>query len=334
MRGTAFGRVNLIGEHTDYNDGLVLPMSIGLGVTVTATPRADRMVHAKSVMLDATESYELGREAKRGRWIDFVMGSTWALAMAGTTFEHGFDLLVESTLPAGAGLASSAALTSAVVRALHDSILPKDLAVLTHTAETRFVETPIGMMDNIVCAWGTPGHAMLVDCESNEMRPIEMPADVTIVVVDSGVSHENASSGYAVRRAECEQASARLGVKSLRHATSSTHLTAALARRVRHVTTENERVRKTVAALAAGDVLEVGRLFDASHASMRDDYEVSVPEVDRLVEALRTQEGVYGARMTGGGFGGCVIALVKKGSEAAAERAAATCPGARSVPLR
>ncbi len=253
------------------------------------------------------------------------------MAIAQEFHDHGFDIVIESTLPAGAGLASSAALTSALLRALLVEVAPKDLAILTHAAETGFIEAPIGMMDNLVCAFGEPGQAMLIDCETNDLTPVALPANASIVVVHSGITHQNASSGYAVRRSECEQACSRLGVKSLRRPPSFTHLTGALARRVRHVTTENQRVRQTVEALASGDLPEVGRLFDASHASMRDDYECTTPEIDRLVAALRAQEGVHGARMTGGGFGGCVIALVEKGGEDAAERAAASCPGARSV---
>ena len=289
----------------------------------------------RSATLGESASYVLGAEAKRGSWIDYVMACTWSIALLpGFSFAHGFDIVIESTLPMGAGLASSAALGTAVIRAIDDSLLPKDIAVITHAAEVGFIDLAIGMMDNLCCAFGAAGQAIFIDCESKEQRIVSMPSEASIAVVHSGVTHANASSGYATRRAECETACGILGVTSLRHARAFDDLPDPLRRRARHVVTENARVLATVEALEAIDLARVGRLFDESHASMRDDYEITVPEVDRLVEALRAEEGVYGARMTGGGFGGCVIALVQKGAEKAVQRAISKCPGARSIPLR
>ena len=323
------GRVNLIGEHTDYNQGFVLPTPIPQRTVAELAPRADEQVRAASASLTGkVEQYALGAETPGRGWLDYVQGLTWALRADGALI-LGFDLRLASSVPIGAGLASSAALEVAVLRALRAAFrLPLDdveLALLGQRAENEFVGARVGVMDQMAASLGVGGRALLIDTRSLEHRSVALPAGAELVVIDSGVAHRNRAGGYNARRAECERACALLGVRALRDLAAADlpqlALPDPLARRVRHVVGENERVRAALAALEAGDVVRLGALLDASHASLRDDYEVSTPEVDRLVEIARAQPETLGARLTGGGFGGAIVALVRRGAAAAvAER--------------
>ncbi len=322
------GRVNLIGEHTDYNDGLVLPIALPLQVTVAAAARDDGILRLRSRQDDATVEVALDSLApgSASGWTSYPAGAAWVLRDAGYPV-GGADVLVDSDLPTGAGLSSSAALLCATATALLDlagiEIERAEIARLAQRAENVFVGAPVGLMDQMASMCCTAGHALFFDVQA--MTVAQVPFDpaafgLRLLVVDVNAPHRLVDSEYADRRASCDQAAAILGVPSLR---AVTDLDGALARldddvlhrRVRHVVTEIGRVSQAVELLRAGRLREVGPLFTASHASMRDDFEITVPELDVAVDtALET--GALGARMTGGGFGGCIIALIE---EAAAD---------------
>ncbi|MCK6545756.1 galactokinase [Myxococcota bacterium] len=335
------GRVNLIGEHTDYNDGFVLPMPIPQETVVELTPRPDRRVRAVSDALEGAgvvEEYELGHEVKRGRWVDYVMGTTVALTEALSPTDasrlSGFDLAVSSRVPVGSGLSSSAALEIGLLRGLRDAFsLPLDdveLALLGRRAENDFVGAPVGIMDQLASSLGVPGSALFIDTRTLAHRRVSFPARADLVVIDSGQRHEHGTGEYRTRRAECDRAAALLGVAKLRDVRIEDlarveGLPAPMDRRARHVVTENERVLRAVDAMEGDDVAALGALFVASHVSMREDFEITTQEIDLLVELARAEPEVFGARMTGGGFGGAVIALAARGKgRAIAERVAAT----------
>jgi galactokinase len=324
---SAPGRVNLIGEHTDYNDGFVLPMAIERRTVVAAAPRSDGRVVAQSGAFGETFEFELERPGpgRRGVWGDYVEGTARALAERGVAV-GGASLFIESDVPRGAGLSASAALETSVGLALVSLAGRADfdrvtLAKAGQAAEHEYVGTLCGIMDQYIAALGVARHALLVDCRSLEARRVPMElGDAKLVVCDTGVKHEHASSGYNLRRAECEEAvrllgAALPGIRALRdvdEAGFERHaelLPEVVRRRARHVVTENERTLRAVDALSARNLEEFGRLMQASHVSLRDDFEVSCPEVDLAVEEALAHAGVYGARMTGGGFGGCMIAL-------------------------
>jgi galactokinase len=318
------GRVNLIGEHTDYNGGLVLPMSIPLHTRVELHPRPDRLVRAVSAQLDpgVVSQFKLGEERRASSWLDFVQGLTHELARAGQSLS-GFEARVESDIPIGAGLASSAALEIALLRALRATFrLPLDdleLARLAQRAETDFVGARVGIMDQFAASLGTVGEAILLDTRSLDFERVRLPDLVEIVVVDSGTSHRHAGGAYNRRRAECEQASELLGVAQLGELSMSdlpliAGLPEPLDRRARHVVTENARVVSLVEAFQRGDLARAGALFTASHESQRVDFEVSTPAIDLLVRAALDQPGTFGARLTGGGFGGSVAILAQHGA--------------------
>jgi galactokinase len=318
------GRVNLIGEHTDYNGGFVLPTAIPQRTRVQIRPRADTRVRVASSAIGggAVESYGRGAEARRSSWIDYVQGVTWAWAEAGHG-ASGFDALVDSDVPLGSGLSSSASLEVALLRALALAagvdLGAMEIARLAHRAESGFVGAPVGLMDPIACSLAKPGEALFVDTRSLETRRIALPPAVEVVVVDSGVAHDHASGDYRVRRAECEAAARALGVAELRDVVDVAaldRLDALLARRARHVVTENARVLAAVDALDRSDPSRLGELLRASHASMRDDFAVSIPEVDHLVALADADPATFGARLTGGGFGGAIVALVRAGEGA------------------
>jgi galactokinase len=307
---SAPGRVNLIGEHTDYNEGFVLPVALPLRVTVDLRIRDDREIRATT---DAA--------ALRG-WEAHVIGPARVLGL-----DRGYDVHVASDIPIGAGLGSSGALGVAVLRALRGALdLNIDdvtLAQLAQRAENEFVGARSGIMDQLVASVGREGEALLIDCRSLAHERILLPGELELVVVDSGIRHEHAAGAYNERRAECEEAAVLLGVTALRDVTdvaATNDLPDPLRRRARHVVSEDARVLEALAALADRDLARLGALLDASHRSLRDDYEVSTPEVDLLVDLVREQEGVYGARITGGGFGGSIVALADAG---AGHRAAA-----------
>ena len=335
------GRVNLIGEHTDYTGGFVLPVAIPQTTRVALAPRDDRRVRmsSESFPLVEAETFELGRETKRGSWIDYVMGTTAALAAAGHAI-RGFDAVLASNVPIGAGLSSSAALEVALLRALREAFhLDLDdvaLAKIGRAAETDFVGAPIGIMDQMAASLADVATALFIDTRTLEWQRHPLPPGGEIVVVDSGVSHDHATGDYATRRAECERALAMLGVESFRDVTDPARideLPEPLRRRARHVFTENGRVLEAVACLRSENLERLGTLLDASHASLRDDFEVSVPEVDRLVDIAAADPDVFGARMTGGGFGGAIVAFARRGAgRSAAERiVAAYGPSGRAL---
>jgi len=346
VTGTACGRVNLIGEHTDYNGGFVLPTPIPQFCAAQIAGRGDRRVRVWSAELSGSDGiveYELGREEVAGHWVDYVRGVTVALA-ARRHEVPGFDLALHSTVPIGSGLSSSAALEVSLLRALRDrfSLPIDDLAVahLGRAAETDFVGAPIGIMDQMAASLATPGLALFLDTRSLASESLPLPAGTGLVVIDSGVAHNHAAGDYRTRRAECDRAAALLGVRELRDVGPGAidrlrGLPPPLDRRARHVVTENQRVLDAVAALRAGEPATLGRLFTASHASQRDDYEVSVPDVDRLVEIALAEPDVLGARLTGGGFGGSIVALVREeraaGAAAAIKAAYERDPGRRAT---
>lgn len=335
VRASAPGRVNLIGEHTDYNGGYVLPMATPQVTTVELRVRDDRrvVVHSANMGVDGDrESYRLGEEQKRDGWIDYVEGVTAVLGRSGAHLP-GFDARIDSSLPTASGLSSSAALSVALLRALREALeLPIDdleIALLGQRAETDFVGAPVGVMDPMAASLGSQGEALFIDTRSLAHEAVPFPSSAALVVVSSGISHDNAGPEYRTRREECARAAGILGVSQLRDLSvedlrRAEALPDPLPRRVRHVVTEDDRVLGAVAAMGSGDVASLGRLFSASHASMRDDYEVSLPEIDALVEIAERAHGCLGARLTGGGFGGCVIALFRRGGEQAeGERIAA-----------
>ncbi len=331
------GRVNLIGEHTDYNDGFVLPTVIPQKTQVFMRARSDRRVRLYSSTLNrdkAPLSYALGEERRSGGWIDYVQGVTQALAQAGYGERlRGFDLAVVSTIPAGSGLSSSAALEVSVLRALRSLFaLPLTavaLAELGQRAENQLVGTPCGIMDQLAVSLCPEGAALFIDTRTRQMRPVALPRELALIVIHSGVTHRLADTqsgnDYKTRRAECEQAARQLGVEALRDVPDSeptrqrlSALPEPLGRRARHVITENTRVQQAVAALEAGDVRALGAILQDGHRSLRDDFAVSIPELDLLVELGNRDPDVLGARLTGGGFGGSVVMLGQKSTARAA----------------
>jgi galactokinase len=320
------GRVNLIGEHTDYNDGLVLPFAIDLEIRIATLPTDDRKVEL--TRLDTGQSSGFPLDAigtRRGGWIDYVAGTAQSLAEAGIAL-RGVRGIIASTLPASSGLSSSAALELASAWTLAgapDDVDPLRMARLCQRAENAYVGVQSGLMDQFASALGRPGAALLLDCRSLEWRPVPLPLErASLVVVHSGSTRSLDGSAYNARRAQCEAAvrviaRAHPQVRALRDvslamlAEASGELDHETILRCRHVITENDRVRATVTALDGGDLDAVGRLLVDSHLSLRGEFEVSSPELDALVEIATGVSGVYGARMTGAGFGGCIIALVR-----------------------
>jgi len=312
MTARAPGRVNLIGDHTDYTGGLVLPMAIDR-VTTVSLERGGRMVELASASeaLPALVDIAVIEPADvQPPWARYVAGIIAVLRP-----DEGGTGTVETQLPVGAGLSSSAALEVAVALALGFEGSVLELALACQRAEHLAARVPSGIMDQLASAAGVPGCALLIDCTSLEVTPVPMPESVEVVVVDSGERRALASSAYAERRRQCEEAAALIG--PLREASPEAAGDLddpTLRRRARHVVTENLRVAAFARALADGDVAGAGGLMTESHASLRDDFEVSTPGLDRLVGRLNATDGVYGARVTGAGFGGCVVALAALGA--------------------
>jgi galactokinase len=323
------GRANLIGEHTDYNQGWVLPFALDLGVTVAAGRRGDGLLAIRSHQAPGAPAdlplAALVPGAVTG-WAAYPAGVAWALREAGHPLAGGASLAIDSDLPQGAGLSSSAALECAAALALdglHGLDLPRpQLATLAQRAENDFVGVPSGIMDQSASLLSRAGHALLLDCRTGVTADVPLDpaaAGLALLIVDTGARHALGDGRYAQRRSECEQAAARLGVGSLRDVTSPAEVgrldDPVLRRRARHVVTENGRVKQAVALLTGGDLAGVGALLYASHASLRDDFEVSWPEADVAVDAAMAA-GALGARMMGGGFGGSALALVPAGQRA------------------
>jgi galactokinase len=317
------GRVNLIGEHTDYNGGYVLPTPIPQRARIQLAPRPDHTVRAASANVgpDVLE-YALGAEVPGRGWLDYVQGVTSVLAAEGFPV-GGFEARIDSAVPLGSGLSSSAALDVALLRALRAAFrLDLDdlrIALLGQRVENSFVGAQVGVMDPMAASLvGQEGTALFLDTRSLAYELVPLPAGAELVVINSGMAHQHAAGDYNTRRAECERAAALLGVAQLRDLGPRdlprlAALPEPLGRRARHVVTENDRVLAAVAAMRGGDVERLGRLFYASHESQRDDYQVSIPEIDLLVELARADPDVFGARLTGGGFGGSVVLLARFG---------------------
>ncbi|MEP6914578.1 MAG: galactokinase [Acidobacteriota bacterium] len=341
------GRVNLIGEHTDYNDGFVLPAAIPQRTRVEAAARDDLTVRLRSAEFpDAPVEFTLGREHDRGAsgWADYIKGMTLVLAEYG--LRRGFDARIESDVPVGSGLSSSAALEISAGRALRALFaLPIDdvtLARAGQRAENEFVGAPVGIMDQMAASLADAAAALFLDTRSLAYSRVPLPACGALIVIDSGIRHQHAGGEYGIRRAECAEAARQLGVAALRDVDDVRRvesLPPPLNRRARHVVRENRRVLDAVDALRSDDCVRAGQLFRESHASMRDDFEISIEPVDRLVEIAGAVQGVYGARMTGGGFGGAIVALAdaatarRTADEIVARYVAKTGhPGKRLVP--
>ena len=320
IRARGPGRVNLIGEHTDYNGGLALPFAIDRGVTVTAEPIGGDRVQARALDLGEEDDFPAATPEPAKGWRAFVRGTVAELAAAGHAVRP-CRLTIEGDLDPGLGLSSSAAMETALSLALlavsgeDEPADRRDLAKLCSRVENDWVGAETGLLDQLASLCSEPGHAVRIDFASLAIEPVPLElGGWTLVTQNSGAVHSIADSGYNERRRECRDACARLGIDSLSEAREGDleTLPATLRRRTRHVLTENRRVDAMVRALRAGDLDEAGRLLDASHASLRDDYEASVPEVERTVERLK-QAGAAGARMVGGGFGGAVVALLRPG---------------------
>ena len=330
-RWHAPGRVNLIGEHTDYNDGYVLPIAIDFGVTATVEARTDRLLRMTSAQSDAgvvEVSIDGLSPGCVDGWAAYVAGVVWALQQKGITV-GGADVHVDGNVPAGSGLSSSAALECSVAAALADAyelgLSRRELVQVTKLSENVFVGVPNGIMDQSASLLATQGHALFLDARTlaTEQVPFDLAAHgLALLVIDSKTPHALVDGEYAERRRSCEAAALALGVPALRDVPSDgfdgAGLDATLARiadpvvrrRARHIVTDNARVLQTVALLRAGHPRDIGPLLCASHGSMRDDFEITAPQVD-LAQQVALEAGALGARMTGGGFGGCVIALVE-----------------------
>ena len=321
------GRVNLIGEHTDYNGGFVLPIAIDRDVAIAFRANGADRVRLYSMDFEQDAEWSLAALAfdPDMRWTNYVKGVAQCMQEAGLATE-GFDGVVQGNVPIGSGLSSSAAFEVAAAQTFLDlsgqRLDPKDMALLCQRAENTFVGVNCGIMDQFISVFGQAGHAVLIDCRSLEHQLVPVgDGDARIVVCDTSVKRELAASAYNERRAQCEQAAGILnaavgGVEMLRDVTPDTFaahagkLDPVVLKRARHVVSEDERTTTGVAMLQAGDLAEFGRLMNASHESLRDDYEVSCGELDAMVAAARAVDGVFGARMTGAGFGGCTVNLV------------------------
>ncbi|OYU34000.1 galactokinase [Novosphingobium sp. PASSN1] len=319
------GRVNLIGEHTDYNDGFVLPAAISVESRIAASPRSDGLIRVMACDFGgATAEWPVnapfaGNPAEP--WADYIRAMTTAMAERGHTLT-GADIAVSGTVPKGAGLSSSASLMVGIGTALAAlsglTIAPADMALMAQAGECDHVGVRCGIMDQLASAAGRGGHALMIDCRSLNVQPVALPAGAQILIVHSGVERGLVEGAYNERRAQCEAAAAAMGVAALRDADLAmlerARLDPLTTARARHVITENARVLAASEALAAGDLVSMGALMAASHSSMRDDFEITVPRIDALVAELRALIGPEGgARMTGGGFGGAVVALCPAG---------------------
>ena len=324
------GRVNLIGEHTDYNEGFVLPAAINFYCWVAAAPRSDRklIIHSRNFDQDAETDLDSLTPQGNRHWTSYPLGVAWAMEGAGKRL-RGANLLISGDVPLGAGLSSSAAIEVAVGLALLEesgmAVNLTELARLCQKAESEFVGARVGIMDQFIACHGQASHAMLLDCRSLEGTLVRLPAGIQLVICNTMVKHEIASGEYNRRRAECEEGVRKLGavlpdIRALRDVTLERlekHqglLDTRVFARCRHVVTENERVKLAVRAFERGDTKALGPLMRDSHQSLRDDYQVSCRELDAMVEIAASQPGVVGARMTGGGFGGCTINLVETGA--------------------
>lgn len=334
------GRVNLIGEHTDYNDGFVLPCAIDYQTVICASPRDDNIVRVIAAdyqnqqdSFSLTQPIEPHAESMRANfiWTSYVRGVVLYLQQRSPGF-NGADLVISGNVPQGAGLSSSASLEVAVGKAFQSLYqLPLDgtaLALNGQQAENQFVGCQCGIMDQLISALGEKGHALLIDCRSLQTRAVPMPAEMAVMIINSNVKRGLVGSEYNVRREQCETAARFFGVKALRDVTleqlisAQSQLDPVVFRRARHVITENARTLAAADALTKSDWVTMGQLMALSHASMRDDFEITIPAIDALVEIVKDVIGeAGGVRMTGGGFGGCVVALLPESNVDAVRRA-------------
>jgi galactokinase len=316
------GRVNLIGEHTDYNDGFVLPLAIDRAVWIALRQRTDRQVLAYSLDFAGSTTFSLDDLARsNGGWTEYVKGVAWALQGAGHKL-RGWEGVIAGDVPVGAGLSSSAALEMAVARAFAAvSDLPWDAATMARLgqrAENEWVGVRCGIMDQMISASGRAGHALLIDCRSLDTEAVPFPPGTTVVVLDTATRRGLVDSAYNERRHQCESAAHAFGVAALRDVSTAhfevdcARLDEITRRRARHVVTENERTLQAADAMRRGDATAVGRLMNASHASLRDDFAVSSRELDVMVECGQAHPACRGIRMTGAGFGGCAVALIHR----------------------
>jgi galactokinase len=316
------GRVNLIGEHVDYNDGFVLPVAIDLDIVVAAAPRTDRRVHVLATDLGEDAWFHLDHPAeKRPAWTSYIQGVSALLERTGIKLP-GADLAIAGDIPRGAGLASSAALEVAAARALLEAarrtLTDLEIVELCHRAEAEWAGVHCGLMDQFAAVFGETGHAIFLDCRTLECMRVPLPDEVALVATHSGIPRGLAGSEYNERVAQCAEAARLLGVRRLRDVSVDVFVERAgrlpelLRRRARHVITEIQRTRDAAAALEADATWRVGRYLNESHESLRVDYEVSNPDIDTLVHITRAVNGVVGSRLTGAGFGGSVISLVAR----------------------
>jgi galactokinase len=336
------GRVNLIGEHTDYNDGFVLPMVIDRAVWIALRPTADAQVRIHSLDFDETAEFSLTSYQHEGEhWLEYIKGVTYALQGAGYKL-RGWEGVMAGNVPRGAGLSSSAALEVAVARAFTAvANLNWDaakMAQLAQKAENEWVGVNCGIMDQMVSAAGRPHHALLIDCRSLKTELVKLPEGTAVVILDTNTRRGLLDSAYNERRQQCETAAAFFGVPALRDVSlaefeaKADGLETLIRQRARHVITENERVLTAVEAMRHNDPTQLGQLMNASHLSLRDDYAVSSHELNVVVEIAQAQIGCYGARMTGAGFGGCAVALVQTGAtEAFVQNVAAEYESATQI---
>jgi len=321
------GRVNLIGEHTDYNDGFVMPAALEFATLTAVSPRPDRRLRVYSMIMDETREFDLDSApaSATGDWSDYILGVALMLEKSGRRLS-GADLVVWTDVPIGAGLSSSAALEVSCAHALLTAASlpfePVEIAKICQRAENDFVGMRCGVMDQYISCLGVAGHALLIDCRSLASRNVAIAPSLRLLVANSMVRHQHAGGEYNARREACEEGvrllKRMLGpIKALRDVTPNElearrrKLPELIYRRCRHIVTENARVLEAERALKGGDFAACGRAMNLSHVSMRDDFEITCPEVDTLVGLAQTVEGVYGSRMTGGGFGGCTVSLVE-----------------------
>jgi galactokinase len=315
------GRVNLIGEHTDYNDGFVLPMAIDHAVWIALAPRTDSTVRIHSLDLQADAAFDLNSLAKGEGWIEYVKGVASELQKTGRKL-RGFDAVMTGDVPRGAGLSSSAAVELATARAFAavsgfewDAV---EMAAISQKAENRWVGVNCGIMDQMASAASKEGYALFLDCRTLEIQHAPLPEKTSVVILDTSTRRGLVDSAYNERRSQCEEAARWFEVKALRDVgvdqlkKGDGKLSEVVMKRARHIVTENARVLEAVQVMKAGDVKRLGELFNASHASLRDDFEVTNEALNQIVECVQEQPSCHGARMTGAGFGGCAVALVKE----------------------
>ncbi|MCK3658480.1 galactokinase [Pasteurellaceae bacterium Pebbles2] len=320
------GRVNVIGEHTDYNDGFVMPCAIDYGTAISGAARDDQRFHVYAADLNDSDEFSLSEEilpVPNKKWTGYVRGVVKFIQQRCPEFRQGADLVISGNVPQSSGLSSSASLEVAVgkfCQQLADLPLSNtEIALIGQQAENQFVGANCGNMDQLISALGQKDHLLMIDCRSLETQATPVPDNVAVMIVNSHVKHDLVTGEYNTRRQQCERAAAFFGVKALRDVSIAqfkqkeaelTALDPDVAKRARHIVTENQRVLDAVEALNQGDISRLGELMGQSHDSMRDDFEITVPEIDYLVELAQVAIGkTGGARMTGGGFGGCIVAI-------------------------